>query len=586
MSVLTPTEAKGALFLSGTSAFRTGDDSSDKMVSGAYSHEPLEYSATEADEIKSFLMLVQAMIMSGGLAVQVRNETGSTITRGSLVYPSGYSAGNTRYLITKADADSAATHAHFVMADDLATATNGVAYAYRDVLGDVTYPVDTSAYSVGDKVFLSATIGGFSTKPTGADQIAQWVGVVITVHATAGKIRFFPGAHRLEAIGTSGLQADSVTNAKLDNVAQATIKGGAQGAGTANPTDLTIAQAQAIVNAEAILFPGDISPTQLAANTDDWAPTGFSTASVIRLSTDASRNLTGIAAGADGRAVFLFNIGSFNLVLKHNTTSSAANRFATPGSVDYALLPGAGALIIYDSTSSLWRVVARTAFLDSEGDPGAVTQTAADGTSEYAARRDHVHVLGDAALTGLSALASSVDADHLLIHDSVGNALKKVLRSVLLTEPSFSVHRNGVDATGASDAAAGAHTKIKFTTEMWDDGGYYAIDADDSGDATESRFTPLIAGKYLFEAMIPLVNLADAKQFIPELYKNGSIYKYGTYIYVGAAGYQGMAATWIVDMNGSTDYVELYVFNGDASDRDIYGNATQGVRMSGVRVSA
>jgi len=79
---------------------------------------------------------------------------------------------------------------------------------------------------------------------------------------------------------------------------------------------------------QALSLSGDISPSQLVANTNDWAPTGFSTASTIRFSTDASRNITGLAGGADGRIIILHNIGAQNAVLINNSgSSSAGNKF-------------------------------------------------------------------------------------------------------------------------------------------------------------------------------------------------------------------------------------------------------------------
>jgi len=54
-------------------------------------------------------------------------------------------------------------------------------------------------------------------------------------------------------LGAASIPDDSVTNAKLANMAQATIKGRAVGAGTGDPTDLTPTQATAILNA----FVGD-----------------------------------------------------------------------------------------------------------------------------------------------------------------------------------------------------------------------------------------------------------------------------------------------------------------------------------------
>ena len=46
---------------------------------------------------------------------------------------------------------------------------------------------------------------------------------------------------------------------------------------------------------------GVISPPQITANQNDYNPTGVATASVLQLSSDASRTVTGLAGGAEGR---------------------------------------------------------------------------------------------------------------------------------------------------------------------------------------------------------------------------------------------------------------------------------------------
>jgi hypothetical protein len=106
---------------------------------------------------------------------------------------------------------------------------------------------------------------------------------------------------------------------------------------------------------------GDISPAQLTANTDNWAPTGLSGASVIRASTDASRNLTGLTGGANGRTMRLLNVGAQPLVLMHDVTSTAANRFLCPGNNNFTLGANSGCDLTYDSISSRWRVVEQAA---------------------------------------------------------------------------------------------------------------------------------------------------------------------------------------------------------------------------------
>lgn len=108
---------------------------------------------------------------------------------------------------------------------------------------------------------------------------------------------------------------------------------------------------------------GDISPSQITTNQNDYNPTGLSTAAVLRLSTDASRNITSIAGGADGRVLVIHNVGSNPIVLKDDdgATGTAANRFAL--SADVTLAADQSALLQYDSTTSRWRLLSTSAAL-------------------------------------------------------------------------------------------------------------------------------------------------------------------------------------------------------------------------------
>ena len=180
---------------------------------------------------------------------------------------------------------------------------------------------------------------------------------------------------------------------------------------------------------------GDITPTALSADQNDYNPTGLSTASVLRLeASGAARSITGLAGGTDGRIIVIHNIGATYALYLINETgggaSAAANRFALGGGT-LTITPNYTVILQYDSTSSRWRVLGTSAkaiqgatidpalltvltdgdilywnagdavferkapatllFSDSEGDPANIGTAAADGTSTYAARRDHVH---------------------------------------------------------------------------------------------------------------------------------------------------------------------------------------------------
>lgn len=109
-----------------------------------------------------------------------------------------------------------------------------------------------------------------------------------------------------------------------------------------------------------------ISPTALTANTttSNWAPTGFSTALIVRA--DISdvfdpATLDGLAGGTAGRIVLFVNIGTSNPIrlLNEGSLSTAANRFlcGEVANTSYVSVPpNTGVLLWYDGTSSRWRV--------------------------------------------------------------------------------------------------------------------------------------------------------------------------------------------------------------------------------------
>ena len=100
----------------------------------------------------------------------------------------------------------------------------------------------------------------------------------------------------------------------------------------------------------------DISPSQITANQNDYNPTGLSTASTLRINSDAARDITGLQGGADGRLVIIHNIGGFAITLKDESgSSSAANRFAL--SADVSIGIDQSAMLQYDTTSSRWRMI-------------------------------------------------------------------------------------------------------------------------------------------------------------------------------------------------------------------------------------
>jgi len=82
---------------------------------------------------------------------------------------------------------------------------------------------------------------------------------------------------------------------------------------------------------------------------------------------------------------------------------------------------------------------------------------------------------------------------------------------------------------------------------------------------TNYRFTPTVAGKYLISASCIMTLTAGTYSFEVDIYKNGvsasSRYWFQAFI---AGNFQNVMAD-IVDMNGSTDYLELFVFQNSGA---------------------
>lgn len=133
--------------------------------------------------------------------------------------------------------------------------------------------------------------------------------------------------------------------------------------------------------------------------------------------------------------------------------------------------------------------------------------------------------------------------------------------------PSFSVHRNGTQQDNISTTA----TKIRWTVEEFDTNSDFEIDADDSGGATESRFTPTVAGKYLLSCKLYWTNTVVGDGIQVDISKNGVQYKTGA-IYASST-YGETMVTAIVDANGSTDYFEIFALNSVTATSDIFGAA-------------
>jgi hypothetical protein len=103
--------------------------------------------------------------------------------------------------------------------------------------------------------------------------------------------------------------------------------------------------------------PSVISPSQLTADQDDYNPTGWAAATVVRLDGDSGmRAITSMAAGHSGEIKTLVNVGSYPIYFPgEHPDGTAANRISTEK--DIFLYPKKSLQIYYDGTSTRWRIL-------------------------------------------------------------------------------------------------------------------------------------------------------------------------------------------------------------------------------------
>ncbi|MCR4308368.1 MAG: hypothetical protein NUV80_07505, partial [Candidatus Berkelbacteria bacterium] len=162
-----------------------------------------------------------------------------------------------------------------------------------------------------------------------------------------------------------------------------------------------------------------------------------------------------------------------------------------------------------------------------------------------------------AALATYFAIPATTAANDMQVGDGAGAWIKKTLAEFVAIFRAGEgnklgychVHRNASNQTGAT---GGAVNKILFTTETADDSSWF-----DNG--ANSRYTPQVAGMYMVILSVRAANNGDSMQ--PQIYKNGSSETTGAYMSSGAGtGQQYSQLIGVVSMNGSTDYIEGWVY--------------------------
>jgi len=121
---------------------------------------------------------------AGTLVREVRNTTGTTLTKGTVVYISGATGNKPTVSKALATGDSTSAQTFGLCQADIANNANGYVVCTGDIVG-----IDTSAISEGVQLYLSSTTAGtYTTTKQVAPAHLVYIGVVTRSHPTQGQI--------------------------------------------------------------------------------------------------------------------------------------------------------------------------------------------------------------------------------------------------------------------------------------------------------------------------------------------------------------------------------------------------------------
>jgi hypothetical protein len=293
--------------------------------------------------------------------------------------------------------------------------------------------------------------------------------------------------------------------------------------------------------ANALGLTGDITPAQITANQNDYNPSGLATASVLRLSSDVARNITGLAGGTDGRVISIHNVGTSNIVLKNqDAASTAANRFAF--GTDITIAADQSVAVIYDATSQRWRA-AGLPFDSGGGAPNCTDDSTATCTLD--ADRDS----GDPQFTA----ANIADGVNILgvtgtLAAGGGSATPNCLKSAVL------------DVSSVWDANSYGLTAKTLPA------GTFIFGANPNPNSTASSSVDVEA--FTFDGST-MTNVAGFPLPAGGTQCGDLVWSDGAYVYVSDTG----TRIYALSFNG-TAFAHIATYNATTAIEDIWGDGT------------
>jgi hypothetical protein len=267
-------------------------------------------------------LVVSAASPASTLLASVRNQTGATLTKGTVVYISG-ATGN-KALVSKAIANSDPTSAQTLglITTDLANNANG----YVTIIGALTN-LNTSAFTEGVQLYLSSTTAGeYTATKQYAPNHLVYVGIVTRSHPTQGTIEVkVQNGYEMDELHNVSAQTPSNGNVLIYNATTQlwTAAGITAGTGvsvTNGAGSITITNTLPSLGGDVV---GAASSTDNAVARYDGTTGKIIQNSAVTIADDGA---TVIAANSTTNGLQITQTGSGNALL----VEDAANPDATP----------------------------------------------------------------------------------------------------------------------------------------------------------------------------------------------------------------------------------------------------------------
>jgi hypothetical protein len=127
------------------------------------------------------------------------------------------------------------------------------------------------------------------------------------------------------------------------------------------------------------------------------------------------------------------------------------------------------------------------------------------------------------------------------------------------TGPAFSAYASA----GTQSISNGTSTKVQINTVEFDTASAF--------DTTNYRFKPLVAGYYQINGAVSMAAGANTQAAVAVLVKNGTSLKNGNFVPFYSTIQNQSTVNSVVYLNGSTDYIELYIYQNTGSTWNVIG---------------